>query len=285
MADDLYCGADTLEDLLTVWRRVPSALQRCDLNLSATKATVAPVKTSIQGWVWRQGTIRASPHRISDLAACPPPKTVMGLRSFIGAYKVVTRVLRNCAAVLAPLGDAMARRELKDAILWSDELHSAFKSAQKALSSALAITLPWPADQLWIVTDGAVREPGLGATLYITCNDTVRVVGYFSKKLHQNQNSWLPCEIEALSIAAVVKQFAPYITQSSQKACVLTDSKPCVQAFEKLCRGEFSASPRVNSFLSTASRFQVLIRHVAGAATLPTDFANRNAPDCDSPTF
>ncbi|KAJ8396457.1 hypothetical protein AAFF_G00017630 [Aldrovandia affinis] len=257
---------------------------RCGLNLSATKTTIAPVQTSILGWVWRQGTIQASPHRVSALAACPPPKTVTGLRSFIGAYKVLARVLKDCATMLAPFDDVVAGRDSKDVIHWSDELLCAFRYAQKALSSTHAITLPRPADQLWIVTDGAVREPGLGATLYITCKDTVKVAGYFSAKLRKNQTSWLPCEIEALSIAAAVKHFAPYIIQSSQKTCVLTDSKPCVQAFEKLCRGEFSASPRVTSFLSTASRFQVLIRHVAGAAILPSDFASRNAPECESPT-
>ncbi len=107
VADDLYCGADTLENLLAVWRRVLSALQHCGLNLSATKTTVAPVQTSILGW--RQGTL----------------------------------------------------------------------------------ALPRPADQLWIVTDSTVRVPGLGATLYITCKDTVRVAGYFSAKLRWNQSSWL----------------------------------------------------------------------------------------------
>ncbi|KAJ8388922.1 hypothetical protein AAFF_G00126780 [Aldrovandia affinis] len=240
VADDLYCGANTLEDLLAVWRRVLSALQRCGLNLSATKTTIAPVQTSILGWVWRQGTIQASPHRVSALAACPPPKTVTGLRSFIGAYKVLARVLKDCATMLAPFDDVVAGRDSKDVIHWSDELLCAFRYAQKALSSTHAITLPRPADQLWIVTDGAVREPGLGATLYITCKDTVKVAGYFSAKLRKNQTSWLPCEIEALSIAAAVKHFAPYIIQSSQRTCVLTDSKPCIQAFEKLCRGEFS---------------------------------------------
>ncbi|KAJ8377293.1 hypothetical protein AAFF_G00261420 [Aldrovandia affinis] len=173
VADDLYCGANTLEDLLA---------------------------------------------------------TVTGLRSFIGAYKVLARVLKDCATMLAPFDDVVAGCDSKDVIHWSDELLCAFRYAQKALSSTHAITLPRPADQLWIVTDGAVREPGLGATLFITY------------------------------------------------------SKPCVQAFEKLCRGEFSASPRVTSFLSTASRFQVLIRHVAGAAILPSDFASRNAPECESPT-
>ena len=284
VADDMYCGANSLDDLLAVWRRVLSALQHCGLKLAATKTTVAPVQTSILGWVWRQGTIRATPHRVSALAACPPPKTVTEMRSFIGAYKVLARVLKNCATTLAPLDDVVAGRDSKDVIQWSDELLCAFSNSQKALSSAHAVTLPRPADQLWIVTDGAVRDPGLAATLYTTCKDTVKVAGYFSAKLRKNQASWLPCEVEALSIAAAVKHFAPYIIQSSQRTCVLTDSKPCVQAFEKLCRGEFSASPRVTSFLSTASRYQVHVRHVAGASILPSDFASRNAAECDNPT-
>ncbi|KAJ8355267.1 hypothetical protein AAFF_G00077370 [Aldrovandia affinis] len=131
VADDLYCGANTLEDLLAVWRRVLSALQRCGLNLSATKTTVAPVQTSILGWVWRQGTIQASPHRVSALAACPPPKTVTGLRSFIGAYKVLARVLKDCATMLAPFDDVVAGRDSKDVIHWSDELLCAFRYAQR----------------------------------------------------------------------------------------------------------------------------------------------------------
>ena len=64
---------------------------------------------------------------------------------------------------------------------------------------------------------------------------------------------------------------------------VLTDSKPCAQAFVKLCRGQFSSSPRVTSFLSTVSRHQISLLHLAGSANLPSDFASRNAPACDDP--
>lgn len=42
------------------------------------------------------------------------------------------------------------------------------------------------------------------------------------------------------------------------------------------CRAEFPACPHVATFLSMASRYQVSIRHVAGAAILPSDFASRN---------
>ena len=93
----------------------------------------------------------------------------------------------------------------------------------------------------------------------------------------------MPCEKKNLSNSAAVKHFAPYIIQAKPKSYVLTDSKPCVQAFEKLCRGQFSSSPRVTSFLSAVSRYQVSLLHLAGSANLPSDFASRNAPACDDP--
>lgn len=165
IADDLYCGGNSHQELLLNWRKVLSALDRCNLRLSPAKTIICPASTTILGWIWSQGSIR----------------------------------------------------------------------------------------------------------------------GYFSAKFKKHQASWLPCEIEALSIAAAVKHFAPYIIQSKSKTYVLTDSKPCVQAFDKLCRGQFSSSPRVTSFLSSVSRYQITLLHLAGSANLPSDFASRNAPACDDP--
>ena len=118
----------------------------------------------------------------------------------------------------------------------------------------------------------------------MTPGDKLHVSGFFSAKLRDSQTTWLPCEVEALSIAAATKYFSPYLIQSSKKACILTDSKPCVQAYEKLCRGEFSASPRVSSFLSVVSRYQASVRHVSGASILQSDFASRNTTPCDNET-
>ena len=137
---------------------------------------------------------------------------------------------------------------------------------------------------MWIITDGAVKTPGIGTTLYLTRNNKLQLAGFFSAKLRGRQFTWLPCEIEILFKAAATKHFSPYIIQSKTPPCILTDSKPCVQSFEKLCRGEFSSSPCVATFLSTVSRYQASVRRVAGAAILPSDFASRNALECDNPT-
>ena len=107
----------------------------------------------------------------------------------------------------------------------------------------------------------------------------MHLTGCFSAKLRGRQITLLPYEIEALSIAAAVKHFSPYLIQSSKRACILTDSKPCVQAYEKLCRGQFSAT-----ILFTVSQYLASVRHVAGSAILPSDLASRNPPECLDPT-
>ena len=281
IADDLYCGGNTEAELLHNWRRVLHALYECDLCLSASKIVICPKTTTILGSVWNLGTIRASTHRIATLSSCNAPEKVGGLRYFIGAYKVLARVLPSCSTLLAPLDDAVAGRQTNETVVWSGDLHMAFAAAQTALSTNCQITLPRPTDHLWIVTDGSVKTPGIGATPYVTRSGKLHLAGFFSAKLRGRKVSWLPCEVEALSIAVATTHFSPYIVQSNNNACVLTHSKQCVQAFEKLCRGEFSASPRVSTFLSTVSRYQALVRHVSGSAILPSDFASRNAVACE----
>ena len=48
----------------------------------------------------------------------------------------------------------------------------------------------------------------------------------------------------------------------------------------KAVQREFSASPRVATFLTVASRHQVTLHHLAGSANIPSDFASRNEPTC-----
>ena len=281
LADDLYCGGNSHEELLYNWSRVLEALEICNLRLSPSKTTICPKTTNVLGWVWADGTLTATSHRISTLATCQLPETVRAMRSFIGAYKSLSRVLPNCSQLISPLDDSIHGQKSQDRVVWSDRLKESFLLAQKGLSSHKSITLPRPTDQLWVVTDGSVKQHGIGSTLYITRQNTLKVAGFYSAKLRNHQVKWLPCEIEALGIGAAIKHFSPFIIQSRHRTCVLTDSKPCVQAIQRLERGEFSASPRVTTFLTAASRFHVDVRHLAGSANIPSDFASRNAPACE----
>ena len=111
-------------------------------------------------------------------------------------------------------------------------------------------------------------------------DDKLHLAGFFSAHLRKHQVTWLPCDVKALAITTVVTHFMPYILQANQRTHVLTDSRPCVLEYQKLCRGEFSNSAHVTTFLSTVSRFRLTIDHLARAANLPSDFASPNPLSC-----
>ena len=282
IADNLYCGGATFEELYTNWELLLKAASRNDLRLSASQTVINPKTTNILGWVWSKGTIKANPHSICTLQSCELPATVTKLRSFVGAYKVLSRVLPGCATKVASFDSMTGSRPSSEKLTWSDEAVLEFKAAQAYLSKSRTITMPRRTDKLWIVTDAATRSPGLGATLYLGREaNNFKIGGFFSAKVKSHQIDWLPCEREALAIASAVQFFHPFIVQSEHQTIILTDNKPCVEAFAKLQRGEFSASPRVSTFLSTLHRFQVLVQHVAGADILLSDHQSRNPVECD----
>ena len=161
----------------------------------------------------------------------------------INTYEVLSRVLPNCSAYTSPLESAIAGYQFQEKIVWTDYLYQKFYSAQTALSTHKSITLPRADDQIWTGTDRSVTRQGIGALMYVSRENKLLLAGFFSAKLRKHQVTWLPCEIKSLSLAAAIKHISPYIIQSTHNTCLLMDSKSCVQAFEKLCRGEFSAIP------------------------------------------
>ena len=124
---------------------------------------------------------------------------------------------------------------------------------------------------------------GIGATLYVLRDDHLKVAGFFSQQLSPTYCKWLPCEIEGLAIAAAIKYFNGYIVQSRNTTQVLTDNKPCVEAYQKLLRGQFSSNARLSTYLSSVSRHHVIIQHLSGNSNIPSDFASRNPVECSDP--
>lgn len=49
IADDLYCGGNTPDQLTHNWKRVLDALQKSSLNLSASRTIIAPSQATILG--------------------------------------------------------------------------------------------------------------------------------------------------------------------------------------------------------------------------------------------
>ena len=280
VADDMYVGGDTFQQLFDNWAVVLNILFQNGLKLKAIKTIIFPMHVQILGWDWNNGCISACSHKLLPLIKCDPPATVTLLRSYIGAYKVFNRVIRGCASHLNDLEKLIAGKGKSEKLNWSDSVLQSFRASQTALSSASTTTLPRRSDQLVIVHDGS--QLGIGSVLYVKRKDEIRLGGYFSAKLKSHQSLWYPCEIEALSVAVSVAHFGPYIRESLNRTQILTDSRPCVQAWGKMRRGQFSTSARVATFMSSLSQYNVEVQHISGSLNLPSDFLSRNPPACES---
>lgn len=105
MADNLYCGGNDLEELYNNWQEVLLCLSKNDLRLSPSQTVINPKTVNILGWVWTEGVLSVSPHAISSLISCQKPQTVKQMRSFVGAYKIISRVIPKCAIHIAPLDE------------------------------------------------------------------------------------------------------------------------------------------------------------------------------------
>ena len=284
LADDLFVGGSTPEELKDNFQLVLQKLLDNNIKLSPTKTVIAPKSVTILGWIWTSGQLKASSHKLSALTSCPPPKTVTALRSYLGAYRFISRLIKGYANLLAPLEEAVKGKEAKDSVLWSDELLVTFERSKAALANTKSITIPRPSDIISIVTDASVRPGAIGATMYVIRENKTHLAGFFNSKLPEFQKRWLPCELEALSIATSLNHFSPYILQSAHHPRILTDSKPCVDAVNKLKKGEFSTSARLSAFLSTASRYNADVRHIPGSMNLLSDYASRHPLQCSCPT-
>ena len=279
--DGLNVGANDIPTLLHRWTLVLSSLCHNGLTLSASKTVICPKSVIILGWQWTEGKLSPCPHKVSALVAIAPPKTCTGMRSFIGAFKALSRCFPKYASLTSPLEDALKGLDGKDHVKWTDELLSQFRKVQSILKSPAILTIPVKSDQLLLTVDASVVNKGLGATLFVIREQKKLLAEFFSFKLKTHQLGWYPCELEALAISTAVAHFGPYIHDSDHPLEVLTDSKPCVQAFKRLCEGQFSASARVSTFLSTLSSYPVHISHLPGKENSISDYSSRHPAQCN----
>lgn len=107
--------------------------------------------------------------------------------------------------------------------------------------------MPHPTDQLWIVTDGSVKQNSIGAAMYTIRGDKLFLCGHFSAKLQSHQPSWLHCEVEVLVITVAIEHFSPCLIQSQHNPAFLVNichSKPCVSRHMKnFARANFQPAP------------------------------------------
>ena len=283
LADGLYVGGETFEELSDNFSIVMNRAKLCNLTFKPSKIIICPKTTILFGWKKSGNFWSPTTHVTTPLSQAPLPKTVKQLRGYIGAYRQLSKTIPNYSIHLQKLEKYAGGKNSRDHIKWSEELVAEFNSAKNSLKDIHSIAIPSPSDILHIYTDFSESANAVGAHLLIQRDKDDKKFtngGYYSTRLEDCQTRWTPCEKECLGIKLGIEHFKPYILESKNRTIIHTDNLICVQAWNRLKQGLISTSSKVAAFLACLCENNVEIVHYPGKLTKVADFASRNPVPC-----
>lgn len=121
----------------------------------------------------------------------------------------------------------------KRVFTWPKECDIAFNNAKLALANVTLISFPRNNAKISIATDAS--NSGIDAVLQQETEKGWEPLGFFSKKLNDNQTKYSPFDLELLAIYEAIKHFRYFVEGRDFK--IFTDHKPLENAL-------FKKSPR-----------------------------------------
>ena len=288
IADDVFAGGKTIDEAIDNWIRIMKVLDDNNMKISPAKTILFPKQVDVLSWVWKEGGyLSPSPHRKLALQKVTHEsiKTVKDMRSYLGLYKTFIDCTPNLTNFLDKFDQLVGSKQSNDEVTWTPELVLAFNKSKEHISQMKDLYLPRPEDQLIITCDGARTPPAVGMILQAKCSDkSTKIVKYFSVKLKPHMIKWNPCEIEACALGTAIESFYDYIKQSVKPVIICPDSKAVVDAAKKLAKGQFSLSPKIQTFLNNLSKIRYDIQHISGKSghNAASDYQSRNSYYCNS---
>ena len=145
------------------------------------------------------------------------------------------------------------------------------------------IYLPQAKDQLIITCDGARTPPAVGVILQArTPSEQIKSVRFYLVKLKPHITKWFPCKKKKpLLLEQLLNLFYDNIKISRKPVIICQDSKTVIDAANKIAKGHFSLSPRIQTFLNNLSKISYYIQHFSGkSGKKPGGFQSRSATEC-----
>ena len=268
--DDLLVASPSPEEHKEHLRQVLQRLSDHGIIINPTKYKFGVAELDFLGHRVSADGIQPLQERVTAIREFPIPSSVRKLREFLGLVNFYHRFIPNCASILEPLNNLLAKPQGSDRKLtWNDATMAAFTAIKETLATTTLLSHPKPYAPTCIMADAS--DTAVGAVLQQQIEGEWHPLSYFSKKLRPAETRYSTFDRELLAVYLSIKHFRHLV--EGHDFHVITDHKPLTYA---LATSSDKYTPRQIRHLDYISQFTTDIRHVAGCNNPVADALSRN---------
>ena len=264
--DNIYGGANSVEDLMKVFARVINMCVQENIKLKLEKCTIVSVKLKVLGYIVSHNKIEVDPQRVESLSKLRRPSSKAELRSILGSFLLCSYFVPNYASLVGSLYDLL---KVETEFVWTDKHDQVFNTVKSALKEAISISYPDYTKEWVIRTDGSKLGIG-GCLVQLIHHDdgsvTEEIIALLSQKLGDVASRWSIYEIELYALIFCIKSWAPMLYGKSFIAQVDHRNLHFLQK---------SPLAKVNRWRLFLSDFDFALQIIPGKSNIVADMLSR----------
>ena len=232
--------------------------------------------------------------RVNSILSLPIPKTVRGIKSFVGSVLFISQFLKDLSVYVKPLlqltrkcnhlhklpkiapaseyrsGKGRSKFKSPDiSSLWTQEHTDNFLKIKNLISNVPCLVLPNTKDMFTLECDSS--KTSCGAVLYQYQNGKDRIVAFYSSAMRESKTLG-STELEITGLVKCIEHFQ-YLLKYN-KFRVLVDHAALKRIY---CSKKQPATSRIQRSLEKLSKYNFEIAHVSGSKMFISDFLSRNS--------
>ncbi|KAL2017202.1 hypothetical protein VTK56DRAFT_2409 [Thermocarpiscus australiensis] len=276
MDDVLIYSDGSLSDHRKKVKMVMRRLQEAGLQVDIDKCDFEAKSVKYLGFIVEAGKgIRVDPEKIRAVEQWERPKSVKGVRGFIGFANYYREFVPNFSAVAMPL-TALTKKGVP--FTWSPQCEEAFERLKTLLISA-PVLAQWDPDRKTVVeTDSSGYAIG-GALSQYDDEGILRPVAFFSKKNNAAECNYPIHDKELLAVVRCLEQWDAEL-RSVPSFEIWTDHKN-LEYFQK----KRQLSERQVRWAEILARYNFRLKHRPGREAVVPDALSRREQDMPADGF
>jgi hypothetical protein len=223
--DDILIYSDgTREEHISHVKKVLQRLEEAGLRADIDKSEFLVKKTKYLGFIIEVGEgIRMDPRKVQAIQEWAPPKSVKGVRGFIGFANFYRQFIPHFSKLVGPLQVLTTKDSMSKPFNLTMEAREAFDNLKQAFMSDQVLA-QWDFD-LDTVVETDSSGWCLGAALsQISKEGILRPVAFFSKKMSPAECNYEIYDKELLAIIRALEEWRPQLRGVKQFK-IITDHK------------------------------------------------------------